>query len=219
MSNFLVLFCWYCEPPGLLFPLRAEYILILLNLYIFCNLDQDVLVILYSPQSKCSMTLFSPSNVNAFLIGIGTSIQGGGICAITCGNSYKFNFKIWEAKDIYPSAAFCNPKAIQCNEASMSVAFASVIQELSSMFYSILEVEFSVSAVIVLSSLYDSEEIVSLYESTIASLFCIKLSSGIFRRLSSLWMCCVYSLLGSVLINRGFNFLTFFLEHLLYTQL
>ena len=45
-------FCQYWDPPGLLFPLRAEYILFLLRLYFFCNLDQEVLVISYSPQSK-----------------------------------------------------------------------------------------------------------------------------------------------------------------------
>ena len=46
------LFCQYWDPLGLLFPLRVEYILFLLMLYFFCNLDQDVLVISYSPYSK-----------------------------------------------------------------------------------------------------------------------------------------------------------------------
>ena len=46
------LFCQYCNPLGLLFPLRAEYILFLLKLYFYCNLDQDVLVISYPPWSK-----------------------------------------------------------------------------------------------------------------------------------------------------------------------
>ena len=69
-------FCQYWDPPGLLFPLRAEYIqsalklflllkialekkfnyleyiLFLLRLYFFCNLDQQVLAISYSPCSK-----------------------------------------------------------------------------------------------------------------------------------------------------------------------
>ena len=110
---------------------------------------------------------------------------------------------------MYPSAALCSSVAIQCNEASIFVALVSFVHELSSILSSILEVEFSVSTVIFLSSLDESDEIVSLYESTGTSLFCIKLSSGIFRRLSSLWMCYVYSLSGSVLINRGFSFLTF----------
>ena len=87
--NFLVcfLFCRYCDPPGLLFPLRAEYILFLLKLYFFCNLDQDILVISYSPWSKSLITLLSPSNVNAFQKGIGRSMGGGGICVITWGSS------------------------------------------------------------------------------------------------------------------------------------
>ena len=115
---------------------------------------------MYSPQSKLLTTLLSPSIVNAFLIGIGTSIGGGGICAITCGSSYRFYFEIQEAKDICHSAAFSSPDAIRCNEASMSVVFASFIHELSSILSSILEVVFSVSAVIVLSSLDELEEIV-----------------------------------------------------------
>ena len=79
----------------------------------------------------------------------------GGICAITCGSSYGFNLDIWEAKVIYPSAAFCNPEAIRCNEASISVESVSHTQDLSS----ILEVESSGSAVMVLSSLEESEEL------------------------------------------------------------
>ena len=42
-------FCQYWDPPGLLFLLRAEYILFLLRLYLFYNLDQEVLVISYLP--------------------------------------------------------------------------------------------------------------------------------------------------------------------------
>ena len=68
------------------------------------------------------------------------SIGGGGISAITHGSSYGFNLEIWEAKDIYPSAAFCSPEAIQFNEASMSVAFVSFIHKLSSILSSIIEV-------------------------------------------------------------------------------
>ena len=45
-------FCQYWDPLGLLFPLRAEYILFLLRLNLFYNLDQEVLVISYLPQSK-----------------------------------------------------------------------------------------------------------------------------------------------------------------------
>ena len=78
---------------------------------------------------------------------------------------------IWEAKDIYPLAVLCSPEAIQSNEASLSVALVSFIHELSSILSYILEIESSVSAVIVLSSLEESDEIVSLYESTVTSLF------------------------------------------------
>ena len=76
-------FCQYWDPPGLLFPIQAEYILFLLRLYFFYNLDQEVLVISYSPQSKYLTTLLSPSTDNAFLMGIETSIGGGGIFTIT----------------------------------------------------------------------------------------------------------------------------------------
>ena len=94
------------------------------------------------------MTFLSPSIVTDFLIGIGTSIGGRGICAITYSSSYGFNLEIWEAKDIYPSVAFCSPEAIRCKEASMSIAFVSAIHVLSSKLSSIQEVEFSVSAVV-----------------------------------------------------------------------
>ena len=110
---------------------------------------------------------------------------------------------------MYPSAALCRLVAIQCNEVSISIALVSFIHELSSILSSILDIEFSVSAVIVLSSLDKSDEIVSLYESTVTSLFFIKLFSRIFGRLSSLWMCWVYSLSGSDLIKRGFSFFNF----------
>ena len=102
--------------------------------------------------------LSSPSIDSAFLIGICTSIGGGGICAITCGSSYGFNLEIWEAKVSYPSAAFCKPEAIQCNDASISIESVSHAQDLSSK----LDVESSGSAFMVLSSLEESEEIVSL---------------------------------------------------------
>ena len=50
------------------------------------------------------MTLSSPSIDKAFLINIGTSNRGGGICAIICGSSYGSTLCIEEAKDKYPSA-------------------------------------------------------------------------------------------------------------------
>ena len=66
-----------------------------------------MLVNSYSPQSMWFMTFSSPSIVKAFLINIGTSIGGGGICAIICGSSYGSNLCIQEAKDKYSSAACC----------------------------------------------------------------------------------------------------------------
>ena len=89
-------------------------------------------------------------------------------------------------QDIYPSAAFCKSEAMQYNEDSMSVVSVSFTQVSFSSLSSILEVDSSGSAVIVLSSLEESEDIVSLYESTVTSLFCKKFSSGTFSRLSSL---------------------------------
>ena len=41
--------CQYWDTLGLLFPLRAEYILFLLRLYLFYNLDQEELVTSYLP--------------------------------------------------------------------------------------------------------------------------------------------------------------------------
>ena len=61
----------------------------------------------YSPQSMWFMTFSSPSIVKAFLIIIGTSIGGGGICATICGSSYGSSLCIQEAKDKDPLAACC----------------------------------------------------------------------------------------------------------------
>ena len=42
-------FCLYWKPPGVPFHLMAVYILFLLTLYFFCNLDHEVLFSSYSP--------------------------------------------------------------------------------------------------------------------------------------------------------------------------
>ena len=148
--------------------------------------------------------MLSPSTNKAFLIGIGTSIEGGGIWAITWGSSYGATLDIWEASVRYPSAALWSPKAIWWRAASIPLESASYWHGVSSKLEA---AELSLSAVTVISSLDSSlEEMGSLYESTVTSLFCVKSSSGTAGRLSSLGMCWVYSLSGSDLINKGFNF-------------
>ena len=76
-------FCLYWEPLGIPFPLMVVYILFLLTLYFFCNLDHEMLYNSYSPWMMGLTTLLSPSTNKAFQIGIGTSIGGGGIWATT----------------------------------------------------------------------------------------------------------------------------------------
>ena len=98
--------------------------------------------------------------------------------------------------------ALGNPEAIWYSVASIPLESASHIQDVSSK----PEAELPLLAVIVLSSLEESEEIVSLYESIVISLFCRKLFSGTAGRLSSLCMCWAYSLSGSDLISNGFSF-------------
>ena len=90
-----------------------------------------------------------------------------------------------EAKVRYSSAVVSNPEAIQCRVASIPLESVSQVQGVSSKF----ETELLLLAVTVSSSLEESDEIVSLYELTVISLFCRTFPSGTLGRLSSLCMC------------------------------